>query len=82
MLISPGGPSVSRTVTVMTAFFINLEVLILVRASTHGVQNTPALTILAGLLSALIGYVYHRAKSNEERQAHKFPSLKKNIPGF
>jgi hypothetical protein len=72
-LISPGGPSVATLVTLTTCMCLNVECLILVWFRAKWNQPVTAeLTIIAGMLSALIGYVYHRYKSSEERTAaHK-----------
>ena len=69
-LVSPGGPSVSRVVTLMTCVFLNIECLILTWARAKWKQPVSAeLTIVIGLLSVLIGYVYHRSKTTEERKS-------------
>ena len=69
-LISPGGPSVSRLVTLTTCMCLNLECLVLVWFKAKWNQPVSAeLTIIVGMLSVLIGYVYHRSKSTEEKKA-------------
>lgn len=66
-LISPGGPSVSRAITLLTCVCLNLECLILTIACTKGVSVTAELTIITGMLSVLIGYVYGRSKTTQEK---------------
>jgi hypothetical protein len=69
-LISPGGPSVSRLVVLMTSTCINTSILILVWFKAKWNQPVSAeLTIIVGVLSVLIGYVHNRSKSTEEKKA-------------
>jgi hypothetical protein len=70
-LVSRGGPSTARTVTVISCVFLNIECLILTwfRAK-YWSQVTAEMTVLTSVLSALIGYVYHRAKVSQDRGAN------------